>query len=380
MDRWQDFMEAIPSERVSRGNRVTHLVYDDKILQAIWAALEEAEERIWMSMYTIKPDEVGRRTLARLTEAARRGCEVLLVCDYFGSFGLRERDLRPLREAGGEVLVFNRVWPPSQKNGRLSVRDHRKLIIVDDRRALCGGFNMTNAYAENVGRDWQFDDTMAELEGPCVHDLAAVFMRTWRAKTGEGRPLALDRNADAGSATVAVLEVDPRRSSTMLPNVLRDAIDHAEDHLRLSTPYFVPPDWLHDALVAAADRGVDVRILTAGETDRAVARWAGWYCYAGLLRHGIRVFELFGRVLHSKTLTVDGRFGSIGSYNMDAWTSRHTLDLNVVFADKEVASSLDEEFNLGVEDAEEITTAHCDRQSWLSRRAHQAVYYAYRWL
>ncbi len=385
MNRWHSFLQSLPTEHVSEGNRVEHIVYDDEILRAIWETLDEAEARVWMSMYALKPDEVGHGTLARLTKAARRGCEVLLVCDYFGSFGLRESDLEPLRRAGGRVVLYNRPWPPWKKNGALLVRDHRKLIIVDDRRALCGGFNMTEEYAEGYDA-WVFDDTMAALEGPCVQDLAHFFARTWEEKTGERPtvPAREDASAEAseeadGGVPVAVLEIDPRRrAESLLPRVLEKAIAQAERSCRLATPYFVPPDWLYDALLAAAQRGVDVRILTAGQTDRAIARWAGWHCYAELLNNGVRVHEMFGRILHSKTLAIDGQLGSIGSYNMDAWTSRHTLDLNVVFADEAAASSLQEEFEMGLEMAEEVTPERCEKRSFFSRRLAQIVYHAYR--
>lgn len=376
MNRWEEFLHSISTPRVSAGNHVVHLPDDERVLDNIWNALEEAEERIWMCMYTLRPDQVGNATLDRLTEAARRGCEVLLIYDYFGSSGLTRKHLAPLRKAGGRAAVFNPLWPPWKRN--LSVRNHRKFTIVDNHTAFCGGLNLTDDYAGDEFGEWIFDDTMAQVKGPCLYDLADVFSRTWEEVTGES--IAFPDRSDElpDGAPIAVLETDPRRSKTRLARVLSDAIDRAESYCYMSTPYFIPPVWLHKALLDAARRGVDVQVLTAGRTDRPAARLAGWHCYEALIDAGLRVYELFGRILHSKTLTIDGQFGSIGSYNMDAWTSRHTLDLNLLVASETVAAGLEDEFFLNLDDADRITLEDCRGRGPLSQLAHQITYHAYR--
>ena len=378
MSRWNDFLFSLSTPRVSAGNRVVHLPDDERTLRIIWESLDGAEERIWMSMYTLSPDEVGGTTLERLAEAARRGCEVLLVYDAFGSHDLKEEHLAPLRAAGGRAIAFNPTWPPWKKN--LTIRNHRKLIIVDHSTAFCGGLNLTNDYAgEDFGK-WIFDDTMASVEGPCLHDLISVFCRTWQEVSDEELPIPGRSEEHQDGVPVAILETDPRRSKTRLARTLADAIGQAQDYCYMSTPYFIPPPWLREALLEAARRGVDVHILTAGKTDRAVARWAGWHCYGDLLKAGLHIYELFGRILHSKTITIDGQFGSIGSYNMDAWTSRHTLDLNMLIASEEVAAGLEDEFFLDLDDAEPVTLEACRRRSPITQLAHEATYHAYRWL
>jgi cardiolipin synthase len=374
---WQHFVGDLPG--ASAGNRVRHLPHDHEAVDVIWDMLEGAERRIWMTMYTLVPDELGRGTLHRLADAAARGVDVRLIYDHEGSYGMRDEHLALLRNAGGRTALFHplwRIWNPNS----IIVRNHRKFYVVDD-EALCGGMNLSNDYTDgdNFG-DWIFDDTMARVEGPCVHDLGRTFRRTWRDLTGERLCLPERPAPFEDGVTVAALETDPRRDEEYLDNALAGAVRRAKTRCFISTPYFVPPPSLSRALQDAAQRGVDVRVLTAGQTDRAVARWAGWHRFERFLRAGVRIFELFGRILHSKTMTVDGAFGSIGSYNMDAWTIRHTLDLNLLIASSDVARSIEEEFQNDMPDAKEIMLEEAEDRDPLHRLAHGLTYHAYRWL
>ena len=322
-------------------------------------------------MYLLAPDEVGLSTLQRLEEAARRGCDVLLLYDGLGSIKLRDRHLAPLRRAGGQTAAFHRAWPPWKKSGPLGIRNHRKLTLVDDRVGFCGGQNLSEEFAgRRHGEDWTFDDSMTRVEGPCVRDLADVFLRTWHEITGERRDPPPRPAPFEDGVAVGVVETDPRRGETHLIQVVEAAMERAERDCYLSSPYFIPAPWLKDALLDTARRGVDVRVLTAGISDVPVALAAGRSCYGPLLEAGVRVYEMQGRTLHAKTLAVDGFVGSVGSYNFDLWTSRHVLDVAVVVADEAFARSVRREFEVFLEQAEEVRLADWRRRSPF-RKAYQ---------
>ena len=386
MPDWDDFLRQAShrhagERRASAGNRLLHIIDDDRITQAVWSALEEAQRHVWVSMYLLKPDRIGRGTIARLARAARRGVEVRLICDGFTSWDLSEKDLGPLRRAGGEVVFFHPVWPFQEEATPLGwrhfpTRNHRKLFFIDGETALCGGFNLSEFYAGRAHGHFLFDDTVLRIDGPCAQDLAHVFARTWAELTGAPPPLPPRAAPHPQGAFAAALETDPRRSSP-LAGFLAEAIEQAEEHCIFVTPFFVPPKPFYDALLGAARRGVDVHILTAGDTDRVVARWAGWHVYEELLAAGARIYEMKGRILHSKTLALDGAFGSIGSYNMDSWTTRHCLDLNIAFHQPGVARSLEYEFRIGLEDAQEITLAQVRRRTPFHKALHGFTYHAY---
>ena len=386
MPDWDDFLRNASrrhagERRASTGNRLLHLIDDDRITSTVWEALEGAEQHAWVSMYLLTPDTIGHGTLARLADAARRGVDVRLICDGFTSWNLSERDLTPLRHAGGQMVFFNPVWPFQQEAfawdlRKFGTRNHRKLFIIDGETALCGGFNLSLFYAGRSHGSWVFDDTLLRVRGPAVHDLARVFARTWEELNGEAPPLpARPAPHPTGGAPAAALETDPRRTTPLGP-FLVEAIERAQEQCLFVTPFFVPTAPFYRALLKAARRGVDVRILTAGDTDRVVARWGGWHVYDPLLEAGARIYEMEGRILHSKTIALDGAFGSIGSYNMDVWTTRHCLDLNVVFSDERTARSLKHEFRIGLREAYEVTLDDVRARSTLHKALHALTYHA----
>lgn len=374
MDRWKDLM-AVESQgrRVTDGNRVKHLKDDDRALHAFWRQIEQAQRRVWMSMYTIEPDAVGLGTLERLAAAAQRGCEVRLVYDFFGSIHLRPKHVEALRQHGGRATAFHRVWPPSRKHGAFGLRNHRKLLLIDDAVAFCGGMNLSEDYAGHEFEPWTFDDTVLRLEGPCVAELADIFLRTWKEELGEDGEAPPPMPPAPDGIRVDVLETDSRRPQTQLQETLERAIGNARQRCRIATPYFIPADWLAGALIDAAARGVDVQVMTAGRTDMPIARAAGRLCYGRLLRGGIRIFEHFGRVMHSKMASIDGCFGIVGSYNMDLWTSRHVLDVSVSFADAPLARSLEEEFESFKRNASEFTLAQYEKRGMPTRLVQWAA-------
>lgn len=373
MKNWDDFLREGPGRRVTGGNRVTHLRDDNRAVRAIWRTLDSARERIWMSMYLLAPDAVGGGTLERLAAAARRGCDVRLVYDRLGSVHLRRRHLADLEAAGGRTGAFHRVWPPARDHGALGVRNHRKLILVDDEAALCGGMNLSEDFAGPQHGDWFFDDTVVFVRGPSVCDLAAVFLRTWQEVTGDPPEAPPTAPEETDGVRVEVLETDPRRPDTAMGEALRAALGRVQASCRIVTPYFVPAPWLSDALVAAVGRGVDVQVMTAGRSDSALARAAGRHHYGPLLRGGVQVFELFGRTLHAKSVALDGAFGLIGSYNLDRWTARHTLDLSLAVADETLARSLEDEFEAFKRDASAFTLARHKGRGWPTRIVHKAA-------
>lgn len=380
MSRWVDFLHHVSSHRVCDGNRATHLPGDDFTIRSLWEAIDNADEQIWMTMYLLKADEVGRGTLHRLKRAAHRGVEVRVIFDHFASIYLDDKDLRPLRRAGGQVVFFHRIWPPSRKKGQLTIRNHRKLAVIDGRHGFCGGLNLSEAYGGDDFGHWMFDDTMLRVEGPCVRDMAEAFRHTWREVTGtDCEPLPRPAPFPDG-VPAAVLEMDPRRPSTHLRHVLGRAIAQAEDKCYIATPYFIPAPWLHNALLHAAEQGADVRIVTAGKTDVALARAAGQYRYGTYLRAGIRIYEMNARVLHSKTVTIDGAFGVIGSFNLDLWTSRHVLDLSIALADEKLAASMEDEFQVHIGNADEVNLDEWRQRSTIKRLAEFSAYYGMRYI
>lgn len=151
----------------------------DGLFNSLWEDIGSAQHRIWIESYMWDPDPVGLRTLAELAAAAERGVEVVALVDYFGSYSLSHRHTEPLRVAGGTVIRFNPVWQWPWRWGRRHPlhRDHRKLAVIDDSVAYCGGNNITADYAGRLsGGTGYFRDSHVRVLGPCVEHVRDIFV------------------------------------------------------------------------------------------------------------------------------------------------------------------------------------------------------------
>ena len=360
----------------SSGNSVKLFCDGDDGLESIWDAIGRARHHVWFEMYILEPDKVGMRTLEALARAGERGCEVRLLYDGIGSSRLTESILRPLRDAGVRIEIFNPVWPLLQwrwrRRGSIFRRDHRKIIIVDGKVGFCGGMNISEDYAGLRHGKARFLDCQMMLQGPCVRDVAAVFASSWRRATQER--LSLPRRSDSSGATFAqVLASSGLHGRRAIQRALRLTVRHSVKHCYLTTPYFVPPARLMRAITRAAKRGVDVRILTAGVCDVPIVHLAAQHVYAHLLRHGVRIFELYDSTLHAKTAAIDGVYSTVGSFNLDIWSHKRNLEVNIAMIDPEMAHSMEAQFMANIRNAREVTLETCNRWPRWRRVLHWAA-------
>lgn len=339
---------------VSDGNDITLFTDGDEAFTAFLAAIDEAKERVWLETYIFEPDRLGRLVLDALARAAARGCEVSLLFDAFGSPRLRHADTRALEEAGGSVRAFNPLL--GRRRLPLWMRDHRKILVADD-VGFSGGMNISEDYAGPVLGNGRFRDTMARLTGPAVHDLARVFANSWRVATGERRSTLRVPPPREGGTVLQVLSSSARVERRNIQRAIRQSLTRSLLRCWATTPYFVPPRGLVRGLIGAARRGVDVRILTAGLSDVPLVRYASHHLYGRLLKGGVRVYEMFGTTLHAKTVTIDGVYATVGSFNLDHWSWRRMLEVNVTAVDRGVAAALERQFELDLEHAREVELA-----------------------
>ncbi|MFQ5569562.1 MAG: phosphatidylserine/phosphatidylglycerophosphate/cardiolipin synthase family protein [Rhodothermales bacterium] len=351
----------------SQGNRLTLYVDGDESFQVAYEAICRAQQRVWLEMYILEPDAVGRMAIDALADAARRGCDVILLFDRFGSPRLRARHAAPIWKAGGRVALYN-PFLPWRKMGRkiapFSHRDHRKILIVDD-VGFCGGRNISVEYG-GPGPE-RFYDLTVRLEGPCVRDLATVFRDSLYRATRKVPPLPPASPPFPDGIFVDVLELSARTHERDLDRAIYRMIDQTRRHCYISTPYFIPPAWLRHALIKAGHRGVDVRVLTAGASDVPHARTAGRHVYGGLLAGGGRIYEMQHPILHAKYLTIDGRHSIIGSYNVDQYGGKHNLEVGVATRDPSLARMLEAEFFSNLDHSVEITPAAWKARPWATR-------------
>jgi cardiolipin synthase len=335
---------------------------------AMLDAIAAAENEVLLEIYWIAADRCGLRFLDALVAAARRGVRVRLVYDAVGSLEVSPAFFAPLEAAGGEVGSFHAIFPlrSALTFDVLERRDHRKLLVVDGWLAFTGGINLARQWlsVEDGGEGWR--DDMIAVRGEAVHELRALFYDTWK-RIGRTAPRDVRPVGRRRTRRVWVLASPYRKKRELRREYLR-RIQFAKHRVDIANSYFVPDRSVRGALIHAAKRGVDVRVLVPEEGDVPIVQYAVEALFDTLLRSGIQVRALKDRILHAKTALIDDDFVTIGSYNLDERSWRKNLELNLAVEDAAFARHVRSWFDHDFAGARKI-----DLESWrrrpLARRA-----------
>ena len=354
------------------GNRSRLLVDGPQTHAAMFAAIEAAAESIDLETYIIEAGELGERLAASLIERRQRGVSVRLLYDGLGSMRTPKEYFERLAAADIAVCAFNPVKPTEAQPGlSINNRDHRKILVVDQRIAFTGGINISGVYSsgsfggsatpsEEIG--WR--DTHIQLEGPVVDELAQLFDAAWRSQNC-GEPATVRKpqpSKPAGNETMRVIAQDPQAKRNEVYIEVLSAISHAEQRAWLTFGYFVPDPQTIAALKAAAQRGVDVRLMVPSKSDVWLTLYAGRSHYGDLLESGVRIFERREAVLHAKTAVIDGVWSTVGTSNLDWRSFVHNFEVNVVILGVDFAHELEALFRRDLAAADEIRP-----EAWRSR-------------
>jgi len=322
---------------------------------AWFAALRGAKKSIFFENYIIENDEIGHELAEVLSERARAGVKVRLMRDYLGSWDPRARGFwRGLRHAGVELRSFN---PPRLDSplGWLT-RDHRKTIAIDGEIAFVSGLCISKKWAGDAKRGtppWR--DTGVELRGPAVAYVERAFADVWAVC---GAPLPPDALSDlaamplVGDAAVRVVADAPRKAGLFrLDQLIASA---ARRTLWLTDAYFVGFAPYVQALCAAAQDNVDVRLLVPSASDLALVSAFSRAGYRPLIEAGVRIFEWNGSMLHAKTAVADGRWARVGSTNLNIASFVSNYEIDVAVENEEFARHMEEMYLRDLENATEI--------------------------
>ncbi|MBI2213202.1 MAG: cardiolipin synthase [Acidobacteria bacterium] len=375
----------------SYGNKVEMLVNGAAFYRSLFESIAAAERQLHVQFYIIQPDESGVSLRDRLTEAARNGLEVRVLYDAVGSSRLGSAFWKPLVDAGGIVSAFNPVsflTSRLRRRDRIDFRNHRKLVIVDGKVGFTGGINIGREYLGLDPEVGHWRDTHLRIEGPAVLSLQEVFALDWNVACGESCEYAswfALPSVHPEGALVQVVDSGPDSEWAPVEQIYFQAISCAEEKLWLSTPYFVPSAPIEAALIAAAMRGVDVRLLVPHRPDSLVVGLASHSYFETLLRAGARVFlyegfrrRRFGRrvrrgFLHAKTMVVDSWMATVGSANMDMRSFRLNFELNAFIYDTAFCDEMAAQFELDLNQASELTAEAARTTPYPRRMAQQAA-------
>ncbi|MDA8243166.1 MAG: phospholipase D-like domain-containing protein [Elusimicrobia bacterium] len=378
---WRRYCAA-PQEAVE-GNEVELLRGGEEAFPAMFDAVRGAGKYVLLEFYSFADDSAGRSFAALLREKARSGVEVRLVYDSIGSILTDRKFFLELAAAGVKVAEFRPViyWKPYWNWIK---RDHRKTVSVDGRRAFVGGFNITESDAPGSmgGRGWT--DTQVRLSGPAVADVERLFWESWAASTMVAGvhepPLPLPVPERAGSKRALVVSAGGIRNVRSIRRSYRHAIDQAERYIYITNAYFLPDRQVLRRLTAAAERGVDVRIIAPKETDHPYVRWASWAIFRRLLERGVKVYEWQGSILHSKTAVIDGVWSSVGSHNLDHRSLQYNLEVNVNVYDRGFGAEMAKSFREDLKNSRAVTLAAVRGRPLTAKAASRVLYFLRSWL
>lgn len=352
-----DRVEAYATLRVGE-HRLSLLRDGEQAYPSMLEAIASARSHICLETYIFRADRTGRRFARALAERARAGVEVNVIVDAWGS-PLPGGFVRRLQRAGVRILHYNPVrlsWRALRTRfARFFRRNHRKVLVVDNRVGFTGGLNIADDYASerDGGQGWR--DTHLRIEGPAVAELLYIFRRTWEKEGGPPLDESRYRNeARRPDPKVRVLASDIRRGRRMIKDAFLQAMRQARERIWITSAYFLPTRKMLKALCGAAQRGVDVRVIVAGTTDVIPARYAAQSYYPRLLKSGVRVYEWVGTVLHAKTALVDRDWATVGSSNLDALSLRKNLEVNAFVEDRAFNEVLARLFEEDLENCVEI--------------------------
>ncbi len=315
------------------GAFVTLLPGGAETFDAIFAAIESARTTLLMEYYEFENVEWhGRHLLDVLCEKLAQGVRLALSYDAAGCQNTPDSDFDRLRSARAELLEYRPLNPFRRRFNPLQLndRDHRKILIVDQRLAFLGGVNLTRAYLNpreagappDPSKAFWYDATV-RIEGSPLPEIVKLFFHSWHKQGGPHIALPAQVPAappEAQPRPGEIVRVDgsaPRARRQLYFESLKAALAAARSRVLLATGYFVPTMAQWHLLAQAASRGVTVDLILPGYSDLPSCVHAARALYGPLLRRGVRIHEITNGMLHAKVATIDGVWTAIGSSNLD---------------------------------------------------------------
>ncbi len=355
--------EQVGDAPILGGNSIEIIADSFEFIDRLVADIDAAEQSVHILVYIFHDDATGIRVAEALVRAKKRGVTCRVLADDAGS-GAMLRDIAPkLRSAGVEVL---RVLPASWWRiplARIDLRNHRKLYVIDGQIAYCGSQNIIDAdYGDPKIGPW--NEVSLRMRGPIVMQCQNVVLEDWYAETG----VVLDESnlfpevQAAGTAIAQLAPSGPDRPNQLMRDLVIAAIQDAERSIIITSPYLAIDESVYSALRVAVMRNVQVDLVIPARGNHPIVAAAGRSFARDLVESGVRVHLHQGRLLHSKTMSVDTSFAMIGSSNFDVRSFELNFELNVLIYDRGTTAELIRQQNKYISESE-----HIDRR-WVEAR------------
>ena len=360
------------------GNRAHLLADSDATIAALVADIDGARDHVQLLFYIWLPDGNGLKVAEALKRAAARGVTCRALADDMGSrLLIRSPHWSAMAAAGVRLARALPIGNPLLKplKGRIDLRNHRKIAVIDDRITYCGSQNCADPAFAVKARFAPWVDAMVRFEGPIARQNQHLFAADWMAHVDEDirdllrRPIPPSRPGLAAQ----VIGTGPTVRYAAMPELFETLMYGARRQLTITTPYYVPNDSMQAALCASARRGVATTIVFPARNDSWVVAAASRSYYGDLLAAGVRIFEYQGGLLHTKSLTLDGEVTLIGSANLDRRSFELNYENNILLYDPTLTAQVRARQDGYIARSLPVPPAQVQAWSWRRRLWNNAV-------
>lgn len=326
--------------------------------RAMLTAIKGAKKSIYWESYIFQEDVKRPVFVNALKRKAEAGVVVKIIVDSFGSFFLKKSVIKELERAGAEVLFYNRLipwWNVTKFKYWWFHRNHKKLLIVDEKTAFIGGVNLAKKM-----KNWI--DLQVELQGAAVRYLLKSFVSSYKLSGGRDEikyPLLFKKGE------VRVFHHSPLTEKSILKKYYKESLKTAKKTIVIVTPYFFPQSWLIKSLRRAIKRGVKIEVILPSQSDYRTADLASYYLASLIYRPGIKFFFI-KKMNHAKVLMIDDKEAMVGSQNIDAMSFDYNLEGGVVFREKDMIKQLKIIIDKWKKDSRELVFDN-NKRKWYQR-------------
>ena len=329
------------------GNSARLLADSNATIDAMVADIDAAKHHVHLLFYIWLPDNNGCKIIESLKRAAGRGVECRAMVDDLGSRSMiRSKHWKAMRAAGVHLAVALPIGNPLFRplRGRIDLRNHRKIVVIDGSISYCGSQNCADPEFRVKAKYAPWVDAVMRFEGPVARQNQQLFAGDWMTYADEDIDSLLRQPVAAPQPgfPAQVIGTGPTNRYSAMPEMFESLIYAARRELVISTPYYVPDESMQSALCASAYRGVATTIIFPARNDSWVVSGASRSYYAGLLDAGVKIYEYVGGLLHTKSLTLDGDITLIGSANMDRRSFELNYENNILFCDSKLTAEVRE--------------------------------------
>ena len=363
--------------KFSHNNSVTLLMNGQEKFDDMFSAIRQARSSVHLEYFNFRNDSIANMLFDLLAEKVKEGVEVRALFDAFGNSSnnrpLKKKHLKSIRQRGIEIYEFSPLRFPWIN--QVLHRDHRKIVIIDGQIAYTGGMNVADYYIKGTKQVGEWHDMHCRIDGDEVNTLQAIFLKMWNKVSGQHihgaeyfrakrqdylvDGLKPDTTATAYHKMVGIINREPHISKDIIRYFYVNAINDAQDSIKLISPYFTLSPKLKKALKRAVKRGVKVEIMLSTRSDIPLTPDCGFYNAHKLMKAGCHVWMYTPGFHHTKIIMVDGKFCTVGSANLNARSLRWDYEENAVIVDSCTTHQLDRLF-----DREKKDSFLLNEQNW----------------